>query len=114
MGNRAFDDLALFKPLLEYHPTTLVSLEKNVRTHTARAAGGNLQAAAEASTESRKRECNDHGARRSLCNTLKKERSDVNNRVIGYVVWPPPITGLTPPTPATRETIALSGRIRRD
>ena len=39
--------------------------------------------------------------------TMKKDWAEVNNRVIGHVVWAPPITGLVPPYDYTLDVCVI-------
>ncbi|KAJ2913566.1 hypothetical protein MD484_g6826, partial [Candolleomyces efflorescens] len=100
MGNRGFDDLLTsIKALIGTLNNTIVVLEKSVKTYTARAQGGNQQAA----TDLVKYQQNLDDTKNTIVKlknfyaTLRKDWSDVNNRVIGHVVWSPPITGLNAP-----------------
>ena len=38
---------------------------------------------------------------------MKKDWAEVNNRVIGHVVWAPPITGLVPPYDYTLDVCVI-------
>ena len=84
-------------------------MEKNIRSHTASAADGNKQAAADLAKFQQKLD----NAKTTITElrdffaTLKRDWSEVSNRVIGYVVWAPPITGLTPPDGYTRDVCVI-------
>ncbi|EIW83357.1 hypothetical protein CONPUDRAFT_102106 [Coniophora puteana RWD-64-598 SS2] len=110
MGNKAFDDLlASIQALIGTLNNTVVVLEKSVTRHTARAQGGNPQAAAELAKFQQR--LDDTKATivelRGFFATLKKDWSDVDNRVIGQVVWSPPITGLIAPHGYTRDVCVI-------
>ena len=100
MGNSAFNNLlASIQALIGTLNHTVTVLEKNVRTYTAKAEGGNQQAAVDLA---KFRQTLDETKTtidelKKFFVTLKKDWSDIKKRVIGYVVWSPPITGLTPP-----------------
>ncbi|KAK1224294.1 hypothetical protein PQX77_012802 [Marasmius sp. AFHP31] len=98
MGKTGFEDLLeSIRILVGRLKNTVIVLEKNVRTHTASAQPGNEQAA----TDLRKYQQELDNTRATIVAledflpTLERDWSDVNNRVIGHVVWSPPITGLT-------------------
>jgi hypothetical protein len=78
---------------------TVTVLEKRVSTYAERARGGNQQAAVDqAKFQQNLDETKATIAElRKFWATLKKDWSVVKNRVIGHVVWSPPITGLNPP-----------------
>jgi hypothetical protein len=110
MGNRAFNDLlASIKTLIGTLNNTVTVLEKRVKTYTARAGSGNQQAAADLAKFQRSLD-ETRATITELKNffaTLKKDWSEVNNRVIGHVVWSPPITGLNPPHGYTRDVCVI-------
>ncbi|KAG8816370.1 hypothetical protein FRC19_000408 [Serendipita sp. 401] len=110
MGNRGFDDLlASIQAHIGTFNNTLIVLEKSVKSHTARAAGGNQQAAADLmllqqNLDDTKKKITEL---KKFFATLKRDWSEVNNRVIGHVVWSPPITGLNPPNGYTRDVCVI-------
>ena len=110
MGNRGFDDLlASIQALIGTLNNTVVVLEKKVRTYTARAEGGDQQAAADLA---RYQQNLDDTKKtivelKSFFATLKRDWSDVVNRIIGHVVWSPPITGLNAPDGYTRDVCVI-------
>ncbi|KEP47503.1 hypothetical protein V565_153460 [Rhizoctonia solani 123E] len=82
MGNRAFDHLLVsIQALIGTLNNNVTVLEKSVNWHAARAERGDQQAAA--------------------------DLSEVNNRIIGHVVWSPPVTGLTAPHGYTRDVCVI-------
>ncbi|KAJ3490341.1 hypothetical protein NLJ89_g11439 [Agrocybe chaxingu] len=100
MGNRAFDDLlASIQALIGTLKNTATVLKKSVSTYAVRASGGNKQA--EADLAKYQQNLDDTEATiaelRRFWAVLKRDWSAVNNRVIGHVVWSPPITGLNLP-----------------
>lgn len=102
MGPNAFDDLltSIQAEIGTLH-STIGTLKKDVKKHTAKVAKkgkSNKQAVAKLAQQQR----NLDRAKATIVNlksffvTLMKDWSDVNNRIIGRVVWSPPITGLSP------------------
>ena len=98
MGNRAFSFRLLFgiQVKLGNLNNTVTVLEKRPASYKRKADAGNAQAATdltatEDDTKNRKEAIE---ALKAFFVTMKKDWSDVNNRVIGQVVWAPPITGL--------------------
>ncbi|TFY62247.1 hypothetical protein EVG20_g6775 [Dentipellis fragilis] len=100
MGNRAFDDLlASIQALIGTLKITVTGLKKRVSMYAARVSGGNKQAKADHAkyqhtlddTEATIAEL------RKFWAMLKKDWSAVDSRVIGHVVWSPPITSLNLP-----------------
>ncbi|KAI0029494.1 hypothetical protein K488DRAFT_80135 [Vararia minispora EC-137] len=99
MDNRAFDNfLESIQTLIGTLRNTVTVLEKRVSAHAERARGGNQQAA----VDQGKFQQNLDETKATIAElrkfwaTLKKDWSAVDNRVIGHVVWSPPITGLNP------------------
>ncbi|EUC58785.1 hypothetical protein RSOL_277300, partial [Rhizoctonia solani AG-3 Rhs1AP] len=84
-------------------------LEKSVNWHAARAERGDQQAAAD--LVKFQQNLDDTKATiaelRKFFAMLKKDWSEVNNRIIGHVVWSPPITGLTAPHGYTRDVCVI-------
>ena len=110
MGNRGFSDLlASIQALIGTLKYNVGVLEKNIRSHTMRATDGNQQAAVDLEKFQQKLD----NARTTIMElknffaTLKRDWSEVNNRVIGHVVWAPPISGLTPPDGYTRDVCVI-------
>lgn len=110
MGNRGFDDLlASIQALIGTLNNTVVVLERNVRTYTARAQAGSPQAAADLAVYQQRLDNTNNTIveLKTFFATLKREWSDFNNRVIGYVVWSPPITGLNAPDGYTQDVCVI-------
>lgn len=110
MGTKGFKDLlASIQAQIGSLNEAVVVWERRVRTYTAKVEDGNQQAAADLETFQRDLD----GARltivelKSFFATLKKDWSDVKNRVIGHVVWSPPITGLNPPDGYTQDVCVI-------
>lgn len=109
MGNRAFDDfLASIQAEIRILNNTVTVLEKRVALYKSQAATGNAQAATKmASTE------DDMKKKNEAIETLKgffvtmKDWSEVNKRVIGHVVWAPPITGNNAPHGYTQDVCVI-------
>jgi len=78
---------------------TISALEKRVVSYMNRVQAGNQQAAVNPATTQadvrKKKEMIEEPEKFFV--TMKKDWAKVNNRVIGHVVWAPPITGLAPP-----------------
>ncbi|KAL5633143.1 hypothetical protein ACGC1H_003589 [Rhizoctonia solani] len=100
MGNKDFNHfLTSIQAQIGTLIYTVTVLEKQVATHTRKAQAGNQQAASDlARTQA------DLDKKKTAIEELKKffvkmkgKWSGLNNRVIGYVVWAPPIGLFTPP-----------------
>ncbi|KAJ3836427.1 hypothetical protein F5878DRAFT_718411 [Lentinula raphanica] len=100
MGDRAFDDLlASVTNSIGFLKRSLDNLKERIKLYTAKATGGD-QEAAEVLVRQRRHLDIDMEIILSLKRfyaTLRMDWANVNNRVIGHVVWSPPITGLNPP-----------------
>ncbi|TDL16721.1 hypothetical protein BD410DRAFT_816673 [Rickenella mellea] len=110
MGHRAFDDLlASIQALIGTLNNSVTVLEKSIRMYTAKVAGGNQQVASDLAkfqqTLDETRVTIEE--LRKFFATLKMDWSEVNKRVIGHVVWSPPITGLTPPHGYMRDVCVI-------
>ncbi|KAG9103361.1 hypothetical protein FRC06_011308 [Ceratobasidium sp. 370] len=110
MGDRAFDDLLVsIQALIRTLNNNITTLEKSVKRHTAKAEGGDQQAVADLAKFQR----NLDDTRATIAElkkffaTLKQRWSKVENRIIGHVVWSPPITGLTAPHGYTRDVCVI-------
>lgn len=111
MGTRAFEDfLASIKAKIGNQNNTVAFLTKRATVQRKKAEAGNAQAvidlaATEADIESKN---NAIEALKAFFATMKKtEWSDVNNRVIGHVVWAPPITGSNAPYGYTKDVCVI-------
>lgn len=104
MGTRAFEDfLASIKAKIGNLNNTVTFLEKRATAQRKKADPG--LAAAEASIESTNKAIE---ALKAFFTTMKKDEwSDVNNRVIGHVVWAPPITGKNAPYGYTKDVCVI-------
>ena len=99
MGDRGFDELlASIKARIGILNNTVHILEKNVNDYTARATDGNEQAAADLAKYHQKLDDTKKtiAELKNFFVTLKRDWSNVENRVIGHVVWSPPLTGMNP------------------
>lgn len=110
MGNRGFRDLLdSTQKLIGTLNDTAKVLERNVQTYTARVAAGNPLAAADLARYQQR--LDDTKATvvelKSFFVTLKKDWSDVRDRIIGHVVWSPPIIGTTPSNAYTRDVCVI-------
>jgi septal ring factor EnvC (AmiA/AmiB activator) len=110
MGNRAFDNfLASIQAKIGNLNNTITVLEKRAASYKSKADAGNAQAASDlAATENdRKNKKKAIEALKAFFVTMKKDWSEVNNRVIGQVVWAPPITGLNAPHGYTKDVCVI-------
>ncbi|KAH8930748.1 hypothetical protein BT69DRAFT_1327670 [Atractiella rhizophila] len=100
MGNKAFDDfLASIQANIGSLNGTVKVLKKRVASLTTTAHNGNGQAASDladtrADLEKKEKAIEDL---KDFFATMKKDWAAVNKRVIGQVVWAPPISGLNGP-----------------
>ena len=84
-------------------------LEKNVKSYTTRVEGGNQQAVVDLAKVQQKLD----ETRETIVElkkfhaTVKRDWSKVNDRIIGHVVWAPPITGLTAPHGYTQDVCVI-------
>ncbi|CAE6507643.1 unnamed protein product [Rhizoctonia solani] len=110
MGNGAFVHfLASIKARIGTLNNTITFLGKRIVTYTKQAEAGDAQAASKlAATQS------DMDQKIATIEDLKmffvkmrKEWSELNNRVIGYVVWAPPISVHTPPHNYTKDVCVI-------
>ena len=106
MGNRAFDDfLASIHAKIGNLNKTVTVLEKRATSYKGKADAGNAQAARDpaATEDDMKNRKEAIEALKAFSVTMKKDWSEVNDRVIGLVVWAPPITGLNAPHVYTKD-----------
>jgi len=98
VGNKAFDDLlASIKACIGTLNTVSV-LKKRVVSYMNCAQAGNQQAAVNlATTRADIRKKKTIEELKKFFSTVKKDWAEVNNRIIGHVVWVPLITSLVPP-----------------
>jgi hypothetical protein len=96
MGNRAFDEfLASIQAKIGSLNNTVTVLENRAASYKKKADVGNEQAATDpaATEDDIKNKKWAIEALKAFFVTMKKDWSEVNDRVIGQVVWAPPITG---------------------
>lgn len=110
MGGTKFDDLFLsIQALIGSLNMKITLLEKNVKSYTTRMEGGNQQAVVDLAKVQQKLD----ETRETIVElkkfyaTLKRDWSKVNDRIIGHVVWAPPITGLTAPHGYTQDVCVI-------
>jgi hypothetical protein len=100
MGTQAFNDfLASIQAKIGNLNLTLTVLRKQAASFQRRVNAGNQQAAQDLATtqaDITKKEETVEELKKFFAK-MKKDWSDVDNRIIGHVVWAPPITGLNPP-----------------
>jgi len=110
MGNKAFDNfLATIQAHIGYLNNTVTVLKKQVVVYMRQMQAGNQQAASDlATTEA------DINKKKVVIEELKKffikmkkEWSKLNDRVIGHVVWAPPIGFSTPPHGYTTDVCVI-------
>ena len=110
MGNRAFNYfLASIQAKIGNLNNTVTVLEKRAASYKRKADAGNAQAerdlaATEDDMKNRKEAIE---ALKAFFVTMKKDWSEVNDRVIGHVVWAPPITGLNAPHGYTKDVCVI-------
>ena len=100
MGGTKFNDFFLsIQALIGSLNMKITLLEKNVKSYTTRVEGGNQQAVVDlAKVQQKLDEMRETIVElKKFYATLKRDWSKVNDRIIGHVVWAPPITGLTAP-----------------
>ncbi|KAG8756942.1 hypothetical protein FRC11_004910 [Ceratobasidium sp. 423] len=100
MGTQAFDDfLASIQAKIGNLNNSLTALGKQAASFERRANNGNQQAALDlaATRENIRKTEETVEEHRKFFARMKKDWSEVDNRVIGHVVWAPPITGLVDP-----------------
>ncbi|KAJ3769879.1 hypothetical protein FB446DRAFT_810254 [Lentinula raphanica] len=100
MGNRAFDDLlASVTNSIGFLNRSLDNLKERIKLSTAKATGGDQEAAEVLLRQKQQLDINMEIilSLKRFYATLRMDWANVNNRVIGHVVWSPPITGLNPP-----------------
>ncbi|KAI9443580.1 hypothetical protein H4582DRAFT_1925837 [Lactarius indigo] len=110
MGNKAFEDfLASIQAEIGTSKNSVSVLEKSVNRYATRVEGGDQQAA---EVHARYQQQLDDTKKKivelkKFFATLKKDWSDVDKRVIGHVVWSPPITGLNAPHGYTKDVCVI-------
>jgi thioredoxin-like negative regulator of GroEL len=110
MGNRAFEDfLASIQAKIGILNNTVTVLEKRVASYKKKADAGDAQAAIDlAATEDDMKNKNDViEALKAFFVTMKKDWSEVNDRIIGQVVWALPITGNNAPHGYTKDVCVI-------
>lgn len=100
MGTEAFEDfLASIQAKIGNLNNGLTALRKQAASFERRANNGNQQAVLDlaATRESIKKTEETVEEHKKFFALMKKDWSNVDNRVIGHVVWAPPISGLVDP-----------------
>ena len=110
MGNKTFDDfLASIQAQIGMLNGTVKVLRKRVESLRTRVQNGNAQAVQDlADTEadlSNKEQTIE--SLKDFFATMKNDWTAVNNRVIGHVVWAPPISGLNEPDGYTLDVCVI-------
>jgi len=110
MGNEGFNNLLLsIQNRIKKLESNIAALKINVTWQAAKVESGNQQAAASLAT-SQQDLVNEEVAIvefRQFYAALKRNWSKVNDRIIGHVVWAPPITGLTTPHGYTQDVCVI-------
>ncbi|KAG8706738.1 hypothetical protein FRC09_002247, partial [Ceratobasidium sp. 395] len=110
MGDKAFEDyITSIQAYIGTLNKCVIISEDSITSHTAEAQAGDQQAAVELaqlqqSLDDMRAEIAEFKQFYAL---LRKDWSDVNSRIIGHVVWSPPITGSTPPHGYTRDVCVI-------
>ncbi|KAL6306131.1 hypothetical protein BKA93DRAFT_816510 [Sparassis latifolia] len=110
MGNRAFDHfLASIQAKIGNQNTTVTFLEKHAAAYKKKADASNEQEATElvATKDDMKNRKKAIEALKAFFITMKKNWSEVNDCIIGQVVWAPPITGLNAPHGYTKDVCVI-------
>jgi hypothetical protein len=110
MGNKAFDDfLASIQAKIGNLNKTVTVVEKRAASYKKKADDGNAQAAKDlaATEDDMKNRKEAIEALKAFFVTMKKDWSEVNDRVIGHVVWAPPIAGLNAPHGYTKDVCVI-------
>ncbi|KAJ7200234.1 hypothetical protein B0H12DRAFT_1244484 [Mycena haematopus] len=110
MGNKAFDHfLVSIQAKIGNQNNTVTVLEKRAASYRKKVDAGNEQAATGlvATEDDIKNRKNAIEALKAFFVAMKKDWSKVNDRVIGHVVWAPPITGLNPPHGYTQDVCVI-------
>ena len=110
MSDRGFENLiASIEDLIGVLETTVTVWTKKINTYTGRASGGDKQAQENLATC--QRNLNDAEAAikelKKLLVLLDRDWSPIDNRVIGHVVWSPPLTGFNLPYGYTRDVCVI-------
>ncbi|KAI0049139.1 hypothetical protein FA95DRAFT_1538795 [Auriscalpium vulgare] len=110
MGDRGFHDfLASIEDKIDTLKITVTILERSIATYRRRADDGNAQAATDLAAFEydlkNKREAID--SHKAFLVTMKKDWSKLDDRVIGHVIWAPPITGLNKPHSYTQDVCVI-------
>ena len=110
MGGTKFNDFLLsIQALIRSLNMKITLLEKNIKSYTTRVEGGNQQAVVDMAKVQQKLD----ETRETIVElkkfyaTLKRDWYKVNDRIIGHVVWAPPITGLTAPHGYTQDVCVI-------
>jgi len=110
MGGTKFNDFLLsIQALIGSLNMKITLLEKNIKSYTTRVEGGNQQAVVDMAKVQQKLD----ETRETIVElkkfyaTLKRDWYKVNDRIIGHVVWAPPITGLTAPHGYTQDVCVI-------
>jgi hypothetical protein len=110
MGGRAFNDLlASIQALIGTLTRTVTILERNIKAKVAKVQGGNQEAVTDQARSQHQLDVTKATIieSRKFFATLKKDWSNPKDRVIGHVVWSPPITGLNPPHGYKRDVCVI-------
>jgi len=110
MGGTKFNDFLLsIQALIGSLNMKITLLEKNIKSYTTRVESGNQQAVVDMAKVQQKLD----ETRETIVElkkfyaTLKRDWYKVNDRIIGHVVWAPPITGLTAPHGYTQDVCVI-------
>ncbi len=110
MGKKAFDGfLVSIQAQIGTLKNTVAVLERQVVTYTKRADAGNQQAASNLVTTQAELDKKKVAIEelKTFFIKMKKEWAELKKRVIGYVIWAPPISVLTPPHGYTTDVCVI-------
>ena len=110
MGNNAFANfLVSIQAKIGNQNNTVTVLEKRAASYRKKAAAGNEKAATDlvAMEDDIKNRKNAIENLKAFFVMMKKDWSEVNDRIIGQVVWAPPITGLNAPHGYTQDVCVI-------
>lgn len=113
MGNKAFNDFLIFiQAKIGTLNNTVSVLEKRVTALVRKVEGGGLNA--EQAARDLAKTQDDLNEKKTVIKELKtfyvkmkKEWTELNDRIIGYVTWAPPISVSTPPHGYTKDVCVV-------
>ncbi|CAE6480993.1 unnamed protein product [Rhizoctonia solani] len=110
MGDKAFTDfLTSIQARIDHLNFNVTFYEKQIAAYTMKTQAGNQQAASYLATTQAEMDKKKAAieALKTFFVRIKKEWSGLNNRIIGYVVWAPPIVARAPPHGYTKDVCVI-------